>query len=233
MIYKRTELCYRSSLLTQSGITIMKRLLQSLAVLLTGISSHAAQAVDVELYDPAPPANSAFVRVINGDTTGASATPRLGDTNYGALAAPAVSGYRAIPAGEQAFSAGGIKMSYTVEAGKYYSILLKSVHAALFKEDALLANPAKARIYFYNLSDAVGSVVAPAQKADVLKDIASNKGESREINALTLDLEVKAAGASVQVFPKVVLKRREGTSLLLTGQKGAYHAIVVQNVVAR
>lgn len=163
--------------------------------LLIALLPFSAHADDTELYEPAPPPGSAFIRSIDAKPA------HIGD-------------YHVVKVEDTA-----------VSAGKYYSRL-----AGKLREDAPLTNPAKARLYFYNLSDAKGAVIAPQHQNTVIVD---DHTHSREVNALTLDLLVKAGDKPVQQFEKVTLRRREGISILLVGKQGKYQAVMKRNATAR
>lgn len=204
-------------------ITLLALLMPSLAI-----------AADEGLYEPTPPANSAFVRVIQADMATKNVTPELGGKSFGKLNYPAVSSYQVIPAGEHEFKSGSAKTSFAVDAGRYYSIALTSGAAPSLLEDALIGNPAKARLYFYNLADAKeATLFAPKQKAAILSKQAKGTSASREINALTLPLHVLVEEKIAAQLPQVQLKRRAGTSVVLFGKKGAYKALSMESSVAR
>jgi alginate O-acetyltransferase complex protein AlgF len=193
-----------------------------------------AGAGDEGLYEPTPPADSAFVRVIQANSTAKTVTPELGGKSFGKLTYPALSAYQIIPAGEHSFKAGEVTAKLAVEAGRYYSIALTSSAAPALLEDALIANPAKARLYFYNLSDAKETTLfAPKQKAAIFSKQAAGSNTSREINALTLPLQLLVADKLVASLPEVQLKRRAGTSVVLFGTAKNYKALAVENRVAR
>lgn len=194
----------------------------------------AALADDAELYDPAPPANSAFVRVVNGLTDAVKREATLGKISLGAAPSPSIGDYRIIPAGKHPFVAGKAAADFTIAAGKYYSVLLFEQGKPKLVEDELISNPAKTRVYFYNLSDAAqATIFASTQKIAVIDKLESGGFSSREMNALKLALQVKAEDTPVKDFHDVPLKRRIGTSFLLAGKKGAYQAVMVSNVVKR
>jgi alginate O-acetyltransferase complex protein AlgF len=188
-----------------------------------------AMADDAELYDPAPPPNSAFVRVIQVGKASAPAT--LAGKSF-TLKEKAISDYLVIPAGEQEFKAGAEKATLTIDAGKYYTLIATGSGKPQQAEDAQIKNPAKSMIYFYNVSDSAGSLYAPVHKADIVS-AEPGKNVSKEINALKLAVDVKAGDKAVKSFKDVQLKRRIGTTFILMGSKGAYQAVQVGNAVVR
>lgn len=212
------------------------RIVKLLSLLATFVAfiNPAQAADDTALYDPAPPADSAFVRIINA--SGATADVTVGGASYSGVTAPGISSYRIIPQGEQEVKAGDFSKKLTITAGKYYSLALtekdgKKDLASI--EDAIIKNPAKAMIYFYNLSDAPTSALhAVKQKADIIADIKPGTSGSREVNALTIDVAVNAEGKEIKGFPGVELKRRTGVSFLLSGSGTGKEALMAASDIA-
>ncbi len=199
-------------------------------LLATGVG-FAAKANDQELYDPTPPADSAFIRLANA--TDSNITSQLGSVAFKDVVAPGISPYYVLKAGDYTLEAAGASQAIKVEAGKYYTVAVQKGKITPI-EDALLANPAKSMIYFYNLSDAPQAALhAPAHKADIVADVASGEGKSREVNALTLDLAVMAGDKEISAFKGVELKRRTGYSFLLSGSGDALKAAQAENAVER
>jgi alginate O-acetyltransferase complex protein AlgF len=197
------------------------------------VSAEPAVANDQELYDPAPPSDAAFVRVLNGGSSG-DVTPTVGDAKYGKVAAPGISAYRVVKQGAQRMKAGEKTESIQVEAGKYYTLALSAEGNVTMLSDAIIEQPSKAYVYFYNFSDAPkASLRATKQNVDVVGDVVANTGNHREMNALTVDLAVVADGKTIKDFPGVVLKRRSGVSFLLTGTGDAKQAAMIENNIQR
>ncbi|MDG1287760.1 MAG: alginate O-acetyltransferase AlgF [Rickettsiales bacterium] len=193
-----------------------------------------AQANDDELYDPAPPADSAFVRVIHAASAMDKVSATVGGITYGELSYPALSNYRIVKGGQHKATVGTVSQELTIDAGGYFTIALNDAGEVKLIKDELLSNPAKARVYFYNFSDAAqGSLFAAEHGAAILDKVNANEGGSREVNALKLALQAKAGEAVVQEFKGVQLKRRVGTSFLVTGKAGAYKALMLENEVER
>jgi Alginate O-acetyl transferase AlgF len=173
-----------------------------------------ASANDAALYDAPPPPNSAFVRLIDArGTTGLEAS--LGEKAV-TLSQSAVSGYTIAPAGILNVVAGDVGGEVTIEAGKFYTIALfaNGSPAPLLLEDKVIGNPAKSGVYLYNFSAEHATLFAPKQKVAVIENIAAASSGFREINAVTLDLDIKA-GAVATSLKDIALKRREGTSIVL------------------
>lgn len=193
----------------------------------------ALAAGEEELYAPVPPADSAFVRAVNltGD---AGLAVQLGGLPFPAGMIDSVSDYAVIKQGEHKLSYGDKSQAVTIEAGNYYTLVVAKEGDAKVLEDALIENPAKAVIYFYNLSDAAAaSLLAPSHNATIFEGIASGASTSREINAATLDLAVKADGADIAGLEQIKLQRQAGVSIFLTGAKNDYKAFAVFNKVSQ
>lgn len=213
----------------------------SMLAVASSLLAGAAMANEQALYDPAPPANAAFVRVINA-TSNDSVKLTLASAGYDKVAKGAAAAYQVVKEGEYKPSvvAAGATVEAApvkVEAGKYYTLAVTGEGKAVAVkelEDTLMANPAKAYVYFYNLSDVANAALnAPVQKADVVKLAASGTSGSRDVNPLTLDLAVVADGKPVKSFAKVALQRRAGVSFILSGKAGALTATQATNEVKR
>ena len=96
----------------------MKRYL--LAALLA--CSLFVSAQEEGLYAPAPPADAAFVRVLNAAES--DVTSSLGGTSFGALIHGAVSPYRVVPQGAAELSAGNVTETLELAAGRFYTVVL-------------------------------------------------------------------------------------------------------------
>ena len=211
------------------------RFLTILAALLFSLqTAHAAD--DAALYDPAPPADSAFVRVINA-AEGGPVDVSLGANSFSKVAFPGISAYQIVPQGAHSAKLGGDETDLTITAGKYYSLAVveKDGKKEIVQiEDPQIKNPAKALITFYNLSDApAAALYAAAQKADIFPAVKTGDKASREVNALTIDVAVKdAEGKEVSSFKGIELKRKSGVNFLLAGNGAAKKAIMAASEVA-
>ena len=199
------------------------------------LAATPALANDQQLYDPTPPADSAYIRFINaGDAT---TSVNIGDVVIKDVKAGSASAYHIIKADKYEAKSNALVRAVNVEAGNYYTLAVgveKSAPVLLRFEDALSKNPAKSMVYFYNLSDAkISAVVAPKHKAEIIANVATNNALSREMNALTLDIAVTADGGEVNKFDAVALKRRSGHTIVLHGKGSSRNAFIIENEVAR
>ena len=211
----------------------MSRTLSRLFGLSLLLLSAPVLADDAQLYDPAPPADAAFVRVLNANPSGEiSAT--MGDANFGKVAYPGLSPYMVVKQGDQALKAGSASETVKVEAGKYYTMALGADGKVATLSDAIIEQPSKAYVYFYNFSDAAkASLRAVKQNVDIVADVPIAQAKHREMNALTVDMAVTVDGTTIQDFPAVSLKRRSGVSFLLAGTGDAKKAVKIENKIQR
>lgn len=199
-----------------------------------------AMANDQELYDPAPPADAAFVRVVNGAAEAVDVS--VGSAAYAQVSKGAAAAYQVIKEGEYTPTvkvAGKSEQepALKIAAGKYYTLAVVNGASGVDlkeMEDAQMSNPAKAYVYFYNLSDKANAAVrAPKFNKDVVAVTAAQSSASRDVGQATVDLAVSAEGKDVKVFPAVALQRRAGVSFVLAGSGDALTATMVNNEVKR
>jgi Alginate O-acetyl transferase AlgF len=190
---------------------------------------------DEGLYDALPSPDSAFIRILNAGpgATGFEMT-MAGDTI--AIGAQSLSSYFVTKAGRIELATPGVTNAVTIEAGKYYtySVNGESGKPALY-EDATLKDPAKGRLYFYNLTGNDGvALYVPAAKTNALTDVKAASAKSVEVRApLEVDMVARDGSSDIASFPGVKLKRRNGTSLVLSGAPGRYVAFSTANAIAK
>ncbi len=165
------------------------------------------------LYAPAPPPDSAFVRVINSTTTPLSAT--LGGK---AAAAPkaGISTYVVVPQGTVATKVGAASSSLTVVAGKFYSAVWNGKTFKLLT-DANADDRAKALITVYNLSSAPALDLKTADgKLSVISSVKPGESGNRAVNGITVDLAVFSGGKALATFKGAALERGNAYAIVLT-----------------
>jgi alginate O-acetyltransferase complex protein AlgF len=213
---------------------MLRALILSLATFALGYSTAAQAAGDEGLYDPAPPPNSAFVRVIDARGQG-NLQVTVGEA---AIAVPAtgISPYVVIPAGEQDVSLSTESKKLSLAAGKYYTIALfvgGSTEPTLL-EDEILSNPAKSGIYVYNFSDAPSvKLFAPKPNAVVVDNLKPGSSAFKSVNAVTIDLALMDGPTKVADFNQLALKRRTGLTFVVFGSGAAKKGVAVPNQTVR
>ena len=212
---------------------MIRHLLIAIAGLMVG-SSAAQAAGDEALYDPAPPPNSAFVRVIDARGQGNMQVT----VGQAAVTVPAtgVSPYIIVPQGEQDVALSTQSSKVNLSAGKYYTIALflnGSTQPTLL-EDQILTNPAKSGVYVYNFSDASSlKLYAPQPKVAVVENLKPGTSAFKSVNAVTVQLAVMDGDKTLSDFGQVNLKRRTGLTFVVFGTGDAKKAIAVPNQTTR
>lgn len=214
----------------------MKRILSLSIAFLVALGAAASAAGDEGLYDAPPPPGSAFIRVLNAGAEASGFDMSIGGASI-AVGAHSLTPYAVTKAGMVNMLAPGLNETIEIEAGKFYTYgvgALPGAKNALFIDDKL-GDPAKARLYFYNLTELDGVALhVPAAKQDALKDVKTASANSIELRA-PLQVDVVARGAAGDLFSygAVKLKRRGGTSLVLSGTAGNYSGFAVANTIAK
>lgn len=211
--------------------TVARGLVVAAALLVTDA---ALAAGDDALYNPAPPPNSAFVRVIDARGQGNLAVS-VGQAQI-TVPQTGVSAYVVVPQGEQDVALSTTSSKVTLTAGKYYTLAFYIDGATTPKllEDEILTNPAKSGVYVYNFSDAASvKLYAPQPKVAVVDNLKPGSSAFKSVNAVTVDLAVMDGEKKVADFNQLALKRRTGLTFLVFGAGDGKKAIAVPNETAR
>jgi alginate O-acetyltransferase complex protein AlgF len=173
------------------------------------LCASSAMAQDAGLYAPAPPANSAFVRVLN------ISTAELGNTVLGAERGSA-SAYVVVPRGELSVKFGNIKNNFKVEAGKFYTAFRNGVKIVLLADPAV-DNRAKALLTVYNLSKLTSVSLKTADgKTTVISDVSTGTSSSRAVNGITVDLAASTKNKILGTVNGVKLERGKAYAIVVT-----------------
>jgi Alginate O-acetyl transferase AlgF len=213
----------------------MTRKLIALIFMLTGLFGNMGlvMAGDEALYDAPPPPDSAFFRVLNADPEGKNVNVSLGDHQIKS-AAKGISSYVIVKAGDQIVKGLNADVPVTLKAGAFYTLAVVGAtgETKLF-DDKVLNDPAKSRLFFYNMSDAKAvNLFVPAASKDALTGLEPSAANSVELKApMELEFVAKTGDSSLATFSGVVLKRRATVSLVLFGAAGSYTGSVTPNTV--
>lgn len=201
----------------------MKRYL--LTALLACSLLTSAQEQEEGLYAPAPPADAAFVRVLNaaeGETTAS-----LGDTDFEALAYGAVSPYRVVLQGATELSAGSVSETVEVAAGRFYTVVLND--AATLVEDPTLENRAQALLVLYNVSEKPVNLKTADGATAVIPDAPPGEVGSVAVNPVSASFGAFAGETLITTFDEVQLERGAVYSTFVLPDDTA---VFVQNTTA-
>ncbi len=233
-------------------IPAKRKLLSAAAILstglVTGLNVHAQPAG--QLYDPEPPADSAYVRVIVVNHDAPSDVLVDGKVRSSKLAAGEASDYMVLPAGKHviAFQASGKNsptFSHPIDVPKGKSITLafsnlKAGATPTVFEDKANTNKLKAVIAAYHLDGKAGALDLQTAdgKAKVFSNLAYGVSNSIQVNPISVDLVATKAGNAVgpDASSKTQLAMAQGATysvFLLPNAQGNLTTKAVQNKTER
>ena len=189
-----------------------------LSCLLT--ASALGQSANDMLYDPDPPPNSAFVRLINA--TGTDVTASLGAKKVSADKRGA-SPYVVVPQGTLNVNVGTASSKVSVRAGSFYTLALSGAPAPKLTllTDATSANRAKALIAVYNLSSLASVDFKTADgKVTVIEGVAPNTTKSRAVNGVKVDLAMFDKSGAIATFKDTQLERGAAYAVIVSDTGG-------------
>ncbi|MGV6802534.1 MAG: alginate O-acetyltransferase AlgF [bacterium] len=216
----------------------MKKQIIAVIAGIMGFASTAmsnAMAQDENLYAKEPPATAGFVRFINA--TGAD----LGEITIGKKTVEfdedMTTDYLVLEGKEYDWAVGDISGNQTVAAKTFYTIALTDGEDGVTAKaytDETSGDPAKCAIFVYNLTATPDvDLHAKSVNADIVADIPAFASASRDVNALTVDLELRQGGKVIAEYPKTAFQRKTGVSYILVAGADAPTAIVVKNTIER
>ncbi len=160
-------------------------------------------AQDQGLYAPAPPADAAFVRVLNAAASPVS--PTVGTLTFEPLDYGGVSAYEVVSQGEQPVSAGELSADVSLEAGYFYTLVMGDTVQTL--QDPALSNRAKTLLVLYNLSGEPVNLQTADGSTAVIPDVTSGELGSIEVNPISVAFGAFSGDAALQAFDEVALER--------------------------
>lgn len=191
-----------------------------------------AGAQDEGLYAPAPPADAAFVRVLNAAEDNGDVTASLGDTGFEALAYGAVSPYRVVLQGAAELRAGSVSATLELAAGRFYTVVLEDAaleDAATLLQDPTLENRAQTLLVLYNVSTQPVNLKTADGMTAVIPDVAPGELGSVAVNPISVAFGAFAGSAALTAFDEVQLGRGAVYSTFVLQDDTA---VFVQNTTA-
>lgn len=178
------------------------------------LSVSTAVAQDLQgLYAPAPPPDSAFVRLLNATSAPLKAT--LGGKDATAPKT-GIGTYLVIPQGSVVLKSGSVSVSAPVVAGKFYSAVWTGKTFKLMT-DSSADDRAKALLTVYNLSKAPALDLKTADgKLSVVSGVKPGQSGSRAVNGITVDLAAFSGAKAVATFKGVALERGNAYAIVVT-----------------
>ena len=232
------------AVLSRLGRSVRHISMAGLAVLLMPLAPLQAQT-QPGLYDPEPPANSAYLRIVH---TGAGGPVDLlinGKLRASGIARGIPSDYLVLPAGSHQLElkqGGKSRLILPVDApGSYALTLAFGTLAANSKpqifEDKTIANKLKATLTVYHLhpsSDAL-DIMTGDGKLTVFPALAQGATAVRAVNPIAIELMAAKSGTGL-ALAKAQLSLVQGASysiILLEGSGGKLIAQTTQNKIER
>ncbi len=223
------------------GLFTLFYLLAQLAQLAQLASAQTAPG----LYDPEPPANSAYVRIIHAANESPVDVLVDGKGRIKQLATAQASEYLVLPAGQHSITlnlAGKPRLEFKLDCLSMhaYSLAfttLKADDKPIIFEDKTIANKLKATLTVYHLQPGLGllDISTADGNLTVFSALASGTQAVRAVNPITVDLIATQSGSKQALAQaKMVLAQGGSYSLLLIpNNKGNLQARASQNKIER
>lgn len=188
-----------------------------MATLALGSSLLAAPVLAGEagLYDAPPPPDAAYLRVLNAGS-GGSLSLTVADAAFD-VGAGALSPYEFVTNGSYDATLASSTLALSLQAQKYYTIIVPADGSApTVVEDAPLANPARAGLYFYNATSKPLQLDAKVngKQAAIFKDVAPGETKFREVNPFEVAFIVVDGTAPAVELPATAMVRQQGMSVV-------------------
>jgi alginate O-acetyltransferase complex protein AlgF len=182
-----------------------------------------------DLYEPAPPANASFVRVVHADADANTAPAIVSDKKYGPVDFRKVTPYMVVLEGSRDAKVGTVESSLSFEAGEFYTVALVDGQLQNQK-DARNTNLAKALLVLYNYTDKAGARLTTGDGSlEIIASVGSQAQNSRAVNALSTDLAVWLGETRIAVFPGIELERSRAYSAVLIDTPQGPKAAWIEN----
>ena len=173
------------------------------------------------LYAPAPPPNSAFIRLINATRTPLKAT--LGGKSASAPKV-GISSYLVVPQGKVSMTSGAAGVTLPLSAGKFYSAVWTGKTFKLLT-DSNADDRAKALLTLYNLSSKPSLDLKTADgKLSVVSGVKPGSSGDRAVNGITVDLAAFSGTKALATFKGVSLERGNAYAVVVTDAGSSFTA---------
>jgi len=210
----------------------------SSVIALLAIAPLAQAQMTGRLYDPMPPDNSAYLRVLDSAPGKPVSVLVDGKVHVKSLAARTVSDYLVLPSGKHqiqvqiAGKSQGTTEVDLVEKNAYTVIFPNAKNPAWTFTDRTSTNKLKSMLAVYNVAPAMGAVdVKTADgKTSVFKALETGKPAILEVNPIKVELAVfKSGDATASVEAKLDMERGSAYSLFLLPTADGIEVLSTQN----
>jgi len=196
------------------------------------------------LYDPEPPVDSAYVRVVLAGDLGKMAVSVDGKVRIPSVAANQASHYMVLKAGKHqldlnapAKSPNNFSMSLDVIPGRAMTVVFTPTTPPTVIEDKTGSNKLKAMLSVYQFASKQKplDMFTSDGKTQVYANLAYGKSAAIAVNPIAVELLIQASGEPVSLG-KAVMSMTQGNSysiILLPEKNGKIKSVVLQNKVER
>lgn len=224
---------------------ILRFLLSSVTFVLLLWSCTALNAQTAgRLYDPEPPVDSAYVRVVLAGDLGKMAVSVDGKVRIPSVASNQVSDYMVLKAGKHQLDLNAstksplkLSMSLDVIPGRAMTVVFTPTMPPTVIEDKTGSNKLKAMLSVYQFASNQKplDVFTSDGKTQVFANLAYGKSAAIAVNPIAVELMIQASGDPISLG-KAAVSMAQGNSysiILLPEKNGKTKSVVIQNKVER
>lgn len=184
-------------------------------------------AQDNQLYEKPADPNASFVRIVAPGETFAVVGGETFDNVVGGVTPYVMTTQDTI-----SVALGALVNDKEIAQAAFFTFIEGTDGTLHLLQDTIENSPAKADLVFYNLSDLSSvDLFVPKVDAIALEDIAQNTSRQVALKApLTLDFEVREGEAVLATLPSISMRRREGVTVVFSGEAGDYTAFSTENL---
>jgi hypothetical protein len=190
------------------------------------VAAGAAAQTDTGVYGPAAPENAGFVRVLNADGGRDTVELPIGPRRFGPVSYGEVSPYRPLRAGISLLRHGGAQAELIVRPDSYTTVVVTADDIVTIADERH-TDPARAQLVLYNIADRgpLDLVVAP-DGAVVFEDVGRREAARRSVNAVSVNLAVRAPDGIIDRIDGLRLTRGDSFGIFVIGDGAGTTAYV-------
>lgn len=205
-------------------MTCIRHLFSLMLILCLGFVAQAQEG----LYGPQTPQDTAFVRFVHAATSVPEATFSIAGVPFATTEYTHVTPYDLLAEGTHTISVDELTTELTTDVGGFYTVVLMP-EDLLVITDTPLEDPAKARLFLYNLStlDTIDLQTADGD-TEVLTGVAAGSSSSIEVNPADVTLAVFHQGEVLQELSDLQLERGAAYGIFVMGDSESltvHHAV--------
>jgi alginate O-acetyltransferase complex protein AlgF len=177
---------------------------------------------DGGVYGPQAPQNAGFVRLVHGAAGRGTVELPVGPLRLGPIGFGEATPYRPLRAGISVLRSGAAEAELIVRPDSYTTVILTREGFSVITDERH-TDPARAQLVLYNATDLEpASLIVAPDGPPVIEGVAEGAAAPRAVNAVTVDLAVRAAGTVAARLGALRLTRGDSFAVfLLEGPDGA------------